>query len=538
MHSPGGSGDCSVSFGAYAALSPWSITDGWNGSPNGLGMAYSQNVTCSGNSTVSLINLLELQHVRVNGLVLESSDAGPDADLVNIDPSTFGLSIDYTEPASTPTPTLSPTPTPEPVSITVSPSTQNVTAGSSFNVNVVVNGGGQEFNAAQATVNVSSNLTVNNLHNPTTNACNLQYTLTPSASNPSFAGAIFNGSSTGCTVYTLTLTPVSSGIGTITFTNGAIKSYANAGEILTGVTNGTYSIASATPTPLPTGASLLTFDDSIQGTGPNQWNYTGSDWGHCTSCNDSATFYNASISWDNTANDSVTLPFTGTQIQLYGYTDPRDGIGAVSIDGGPETMVDFYAPTRAGNVLLWSSPALSATSHVFKLRVTGTHDANATDNYVGPDRADVVTTTVTPTPTVLNLTLNSYPLDTYASTVTLSGTKDVVVTDVLVNGSDANSTYPTDTTWQATVSLSLGVNTFSLYGTDEHDNQTATTQNITINEHTLGDINGDGVVDLTDASLFAVDWGKTGNFTYPLSDMNGDGTVDLTDFSVLAKLIQ
>lgn len=447
------------------------------------------------------------------------------------------IHIDYSASSPTPTSTPTPTPTPAPVVIAVSPSSSNVTVGTPFNVDVVVNGGGQIFNAAQATVSLSSNLTVSSLHNPTANACNLQYTQTPSASNTSFAGAIFNGSSTNCKVYSLTIIPSSVGTGTITLTNGAIKSYADASEILTGVTNGTYTITSATPTPLPTGSSLLTLDDSIQGTEQNQWNYVGS-WGHCASCNDSATFYNASISWDNTTDDSVTFSFTGTQVQLYGFTDPRNGIGAASIDGGPETMIDFYAPTRAGNILLWSSPALSATSHTLRLRVTGTHSANATDNYIGPDRVDIVTTTITPTPTVLNLTLNNYALDTYNSTVVLSGTKDTAVTNVFVDGSDANSTYPTDTTWQSTVSLSLGANTFSLYGTDIHDNQTATTQGITINRHATGDINGDSVVDLTDASLFAVDWGKTGDLTYTLSDMNGDGTVDLTDFSILAKLIQ
>ena len=58
--------------------------------------------------------------------------------------------------------------------------------------------------------------------------------------------------------------------------------------------------------------------------------------------------------------------------------------------------------------------------------------------------------------------------------------------------------------------------------------------------HKLGDINGDGTVDLTDASLFAVDYGKTdpSTFTYPLSDMNNDGKVDLTDLSILANLEQ
>jgi len=58
--------------------------------------------------------------------------------------------------------------------------------------------------------------------------------------------------------------------------------------------------------------------------------------------------------------------------------------------------------------------------------------------------------------------------------------------------------------------------------------------------HMKGDIDGNGVVNLTDASLFAVDYSKTdpSTFTYALSDMNNDGQVNLTDLSILAGLEQ
>jgi hypothetical protein len=49
-----------------------------------------------------------------------------------------------------------------------------------------------------------------------------------------------------------------------------------------------------------------------------------------------------------------------------------------------------------------------------------------------------------------------------------------------------------------------------------------------------GDINGDGTIDLTDFSIFAGDYGKTGTLHSPYSDMNCDGIVDLTDFSIFA----
>jgi predicted outer membrane repeat protein len=54
----------------------------------------------------------------------------------------------------------------------------------------------------------------------------------------------------------------------------------------------------------------------------------------------------------------------------------------------------------------------------------------------------------------------------------------------------------------------------------------------------LGDINGDGVVNLSDFTIFAEDYGKDTSqgavLTSSYSDMNCDGKVDLTDFSIFA----
>ena len=86
----------------------------------------------------------------------------------------------------------------------------------------------------------------------------------------------------------------------------------------------------------------------------------------------------------------MTVAFTGTQIKFYGVKDPGHGIGAVSIDGGAETNIDFYASTRAGNVLLWTSPALTSGSHTFKLRVTGTKNVSSSNTWTVPDRVDIV----------------------------------------------------------------------------------------------------------------------------------------------------
>lgn len=87
---------------------------------------------------------------------------------------------------------------------------------------------------------------------------------------------------------------------------------------------------------------------------------------------------------------SLTVSFSGVQINLYVITDVPHGIGAVSIDGGTETMVDFYASARNGNQLLWTSPTLPAGTHTFKLRVTGNKNSNASGTACVPDRVDIL----------------------------------------------------------------------------------------------------------------------------------------------------
>lgn len=141
----------------------------------------------------------------------------------------------------------------------------------------------------------------------------------------------------------------------------------------------------------PLSGNLTTVDDSVQGSSLNQFNYIGNGWGHCTGCDtNNFGFYNGSNSWDNTANDFVTITFVGTQIELYGVVGPPHGIGAVSIDGGPETPLDFYAAGNAGNTLLYISPLLSSGQHTLKVRVTGTQSGNATWNGINPDRVTII----------------------------------------------------------------------------------------------------------------------------------------------------
>ncbi len=294
-----------------------------------------------------------------------------------------------------PSPTVSPSPSPNIANnmsgvLSIPSSTSSPTVGVPFTADIEVNGNGQAFNAAQATVTISSNLAIIGVRNPSSSACNFQYTQAPSVGNPSFAGAIVGASSTDCKVITLVVSPTTVGNGTITLTNGSIKSYSNSSEMLSSVNNGAYTINAQSSAPVASGL----------------------------------------------------------------------------------TEKNFF--------------------------------------------------------------LNSYPFDTYSTNIVLSGTKSNNLSHIFVNGIESGVSYPSAATWQLSQPLVTGQNTFSLYGQDDAANKTAE-QSIVVRKHALGDINGDGVVDITDLSLFAVDWNKTNNLTYSLSDLDGDGKADLTDFSLLAK---
>jgi hypothetical protein len=139
-----------------------------------------------------------------------------------------------------------------------------------------------------------------------------------------------------------------------------------------------------------TGSTVTTIDDTVTGSGNNQFNYQGSGWGNATGYSGYG-YYNNSEHYDNLANDYATITFTGTQVRVYVGENTTTGYIALSLDGGSETTLDTYANTYdQGNMLIWTSPALSSGTHTLKLRVTGTKDTNANDSYIGIDRVDII----------------------------------------------------------------------------------------------------------------------------------------------------
>jgi beta-glucanase (GH16 family) len=146
-------------------------------------------------------------------------------------------------------------------------------------------------------------------------------------------------------------------------------------------------------------APAVVINDNTIGTGLNQFNYntTWSFWGS------EANAFFRDNHWSSVANNYVQVQFSGTQIDFYGAVAPNHGIAAVSIDGGAETLVDYYAPARKDRALVYTSPILPNATHTLKVRVTGTKNASSTGYSVTADRADVWVTAGTPPAPPTNL---------------------------------------------------------------------------------------------------------------------------------------
>ena len=133
-------------------------------------------------------------------------------------------------------------------------------------------------------------------------------------------------------------------------------------------------------------------DDGVIGTGLNQFNYAedASYWNHSTTTSEA---YKGTNSWEGTANKYVTFTFQGSQIQLYVVRDANYGIAALSLDNGPETLLDLYSKTRRAYNLIWAASNLTTgVNHTLKVRITGTKNPKSTGTVLAIDAAIVSNT--------------------------------------------------------------------------------------------------------------------------------------------------
>ncbi len=94
--------------------------------------------------------------------------------------------------------------------------------------------------------------------------------------------------------------------------------------------------------------------------------------------------------WSPEPDAAYTIRFPGTQLRLYCATAPNLGIAAISVDNGPETLVDLYAEKRVDQSLIFTTPILPLGNHLVTVRVTGDKNEASSHTHIAADRADVV----------------------------------------------------------------------------------------------------------------------------------------------------
>ena len=127
-------------------------------------------------------------------------------------------------------------------------------------------------------------------------------------------------------------------------------------------------------------------DDQVTGTGNSQFDFSGS-WTSVTGYAGYG-FFNDSEHYSHTTNDTVTIPFNGTRIQLFGIENTGTGYAGCTIDSGTEVLADTYTnSSNLGNQPVCDSGNLPPGNHTLVVRVTGTHDSSSTGVSLGIDRA-------------------------------------------------------------------------------------------------------------------------------------------------------
>lgn len=140
--------------------------------------------------------------------------------------------------------------------------------------------------------------------------------------------------------------------------------------------------------------------------------YSGGDWRPWSV---SGAFGDDTMySWDK--NATASYAFTGTQVKLFGSKFYNAGKVAVSVDDGPETVVDLYSETSQHQVDYYSSEILADGPHTIRMRNTGTKNDRSHGYSLHTDRLDVVqpdTTTTSSTTTIPSGTSTPVPIEVY-----------------------------------------------------------------------------------------------------------------------------
>jgi hypothetical protein len=128
------------------------------------------------------------------------------------------------------------------------------------------------------------------------------------------------------------------------------------------------------------------FDDSRTGQSLGHFLYAGR-WEHISNRHDGR--YDGTSSRSRHSGDTITLPFDGSLVRIYGVRGPNGGDAAIGIDGQYYGTATFYSPHKESHALVFASPQLSEGTHslglVVKFSLPSSHRG-----YVNIDEVEVL----------------------------------------------------------------------------------------------------------------------------------------------------
>jgi len=140
----------------------------------------------------------------------------------------------------------------------------------------------------------------------------------------------------------------------------------------------------------PASTATTVVDGNTTGTSANEFSYS-TGWGLSTGITD---MYDGTANYSGVTNASSTFSFNGSQVLLHAVRDYNVGIIAVSVDGGPETVIDDYSAVRNASGVVYRSPVMDPGEHTLTVRITGTKNASSSGYADAIDSADVVQSTI------------------------------------------------------------------------------------------------------------------------------------------------
>ncbi|WP_425953751.1 beta-galactosidase [Xylanimonas sp. McL0601] len=127
--------------------------------------------------------------------------------------------------------------------------------------------------------------------------------------------------------------------------------------------------------------------------------YQGS-WSHVSNQSYTGGDYKNTESFSNVAGDTLTVPFTGTAIRWIAPLANNHGYADVYLDGVKQATVSGYGASTTFQHVMFQKSGLADGDHTLKIVVDGTHEANASGNFVSVDAIDTTVPTAATYPMV------------------------------------------------------------------------------------------------------------------------------------------